>query len=386
LDEEVGRRAVALVAAAWLLAGCSSVLSGTGEPPAKRAPAEPDVVLTRPLVREDGGRPDWCLASNLIAFDRGSRAGVSEVFTIEPDGKHERCLTCSARGLPKGLRGQPSWHPSCAWLVIQVSNRLNRGGRYEQLAWGIHHDLWAVAADGSWAEPLVSSGPLGASLDPHVSRDGTRLVWSVRSPTGRKIPQTAGRRTPGGEDPWQGWHLALAKLEIGRNGHPRLAARIEPVPGIPPGGFREADALVGDTLWFSQGLPGAPTVDDVYRMREGGEAVNLTRSPGIWDQHAVPSPGGQFVAFVSSAPFAWRHPPDLVNTLRLELFALGPGGRRIQLSRLNEQVLGESGGRAVAGEHAWGPDARALALAYAIFSPDGSVSQHIDLVELSGFR
>jgi hypothetical protein len=100
----------------------------------------------------------------------------------------------------------------------------------------------------------------------------------------------------------------------------------------------------------------------------------------------VPSPSGRFVAFVSSAPFGWRHPPDLVNSLRTELFAVGPDGRRIQLSRLNEQVVDESGDRAVAGEYDWGPNASAIVLSYSLFRADGSLSQQLELMELSGFR
>ena len=173
-------------------------------------------------------------------------------------------------GLPKGLRGHPSWHPSCRWLVIQVSNRHAKGGRYEQLAWGIHHDLWAVAADGSWAEPLVSVGPLGASLAPRISRDGTRLAWSVRRPTGRRIPQKTGQRTPGAENPWDGWHLALAKIEIGRGGRPRLGPPVPLFQGAAGGGFYEAEALVGDTLWFSHTSRAAPYVDDVYQVNLHG--------------------------------------------------------------------------------------------------------------------
>jgi hypothetical protein len=385
LEEEVGRRAAAIAAALALLAGCSSPRSGAGEAP-PRPRAEPQVTIIRPLVGENAARPDWCHAKDLIAFDRGGRTGVSEVWTVAPDGKGQRCLTCDARGLAKGLRGHPSWHPSCAWLAVQVSNRHARNGRYEQLAWGIHHDLWAVAADGSWAVPLVQTGRLGGARGPKISRDGTRLLFAARRSTGRRIPQVAGQRTPGAEDPWAGWRLEIASFEPGPDGRPHLAGRPRPVRGAPAGGFVQADALVGDTVWFSYTRAGFPYVDDVYQLREGGDLVNLTRSPGVWDQHAVPSPSGRFVAFVSSAPFGWRHPPDSAARVRLELFALGPGGRRIQLSHLNEHLVEEIGDSAVAGEHAWGPGARAIALAYALVAADGSPSRRIDLIELSGFR
>src|SRR5262245_33457189 len=204
-------RALAAAAAALLAGGCGTSQPAAKPPAAKRAPGEAGVVLQRTIVFDAGGRLDWCHGNDRIAFDRSERTGVSEVYTIDRFGQDESCVTCGARGLPAGLRGSPSWHPSCRWLVIQVANRHAKNGRYEQLAWGIHHDLWAVAADGSWAEPLVTSGALGAALSPQISRDGTRLAWSVRRATGRRIPQKAGQRTPGSENPWEGWHLAVAR-------------------------------------------------------------------------------------------------------------------------------------------------------------------------------
>jgi hypothetical protein len=380
------RRAVSAAALALLAGGCGAPLFGDPAPPAPRAPGEVGVVRERAIVFDAAGRLDWCHANNRIAFDRASRAGQSEIWTIDSFGQDERCLSCDIPGLPKGLRGNPSWHPSCQWLVIQVSNRHNKGGRYEQLAWGIHHDLWAIAADGTWAEPLVSVGSLGASLSPQISRDGARLAWSVRRATGRRIPQKTGQRTPGAENPWDGWHLAWAKLEGGR-GRPRLGAGATLFQGAAGGGRYEADALVGDTLWFSRSGRAAPYVDDVYRVKlTGGAPENLTRSPGVWDERAKPSPGGDLVAFVSSAASDWRHPPDLVNSLRLELFVLARGGKLSRISSLNNVHASEPGARAVAGDHAWGPRGKEIALAYVVFTPDGALTQRIEVVELDGFH
>jgi hypothetical protein len=381
-------RAVAAAALSLLAGGCGAPLFGDPTPPPKRAPGEAGVVLERAIVFDAGGGLDWCHASNRIAFDRSARTGVSEVFTIDPFGQDERCLTCDMSGLPKGLRGSPSWHPSCKWLVIQVANRHAKNGRYEQLAWGIHHDLWAIAADGSWAEPLVATGSLGASLSPQISRDGTKLAWSVRRTTGRRIPQKAGQRTPGAENPWEGWHLAVAKLEVGKPGRPRLGPIAAHLKGAAGGGRFEADALVGDTLWFSRSARAAPYVDDVFRLNlAGGAPENLTRSPGVWDDGAKPSPGGQVFAYVSSAAFDWRHPPDLANSLRLELFVQDRAGKRSRISSLNNALEMEGkDGRALAGDHAWGPRGKEIALAYAVFTTDGMLSRRIDVIELDAFH
>jgi hypothetical protein len=141
-------------------------------------------VVSHRTLTAHGGRVDWCALNNLIAFDRMTGADTSEVFVIRPDGSAERCITCNVPGLPEGIRGQPAWHPSGDFLVIQVQGKFYQGSRYEFVSWGIHNDLWLVAANGQWAQRLIETDYLGASLHPHFSDTGDRLFWSVRKSTG----------------------------------------------------------------------------------------------------------------------------------------------------------------------------------------------------------
>ena len=326
-----------------------------------------------------GGRVDWCAANNLIAFDRVTGTDSSEVFVIRPDGSGERCITCEVPGLPKGVRGQPAWHPSGEYLIIQVQGKFYSGNRFEFVSWGIHNDLWLVAANGKWAQRLIETEYLGASLHPHFSDTGDRLFWTVRESTGKKIRQRLFLKTPGRENPWDGWHLAVANFKRSVSGKAELTRHSGLYRG--EGGFFESHALKSNVIWFSHTRSGRPFVDDVYHARsDGTRRVNITKSPGTWEEHAEPSPGGSLVTFNSSRSFDWKHPPDTAKTLRLELWARRTDtGNIFRLTDLNRQQAGRS--RVLTSDYAWSPSGREIAVYYATFGTDG-VTQKIDILRL----
>ena len=362
-----------------LLLGCMS--QPDPQPQNMSGGATGDLVLSRRTLTTQGGRLDWCASNNLIAFDRMTSASSSEVFIIQPDGKGERCITCNVQGLPKGIRGQPAWHPSGEFLVIQAQGKYYRGSRFEFVSWGIHNDLWLVSADGRWAQSLLEADYLGANLHPHFSDSGDRLFWSVRRSTRTNIRQGRIHRTPGEENPWDGWHLAVADFKRDMAGKAKLTDQISLY--CEEGGFFESHALRDDSIWFSHTKNGRPFVDDIYRAKyDGTQRVNITKSPGTWEEHGEPSPGGSLITFNSSRGFRWENPPDTAGTLRLELWALHSGtGRRFQLTGYNRNVRGL--GRVLTSDYAWGPRGRSVAVYYAIFQ-QGRVTQKIDILLLDG--
>ena len=277
----VERRALTLGLFAVIAVGCLSLketvtLSAAGE-------ESSSIVASRRTLTAHGGRVDWCASNNLIAFDRMISPDNSEVFVIRPDGSGERCVTCNIPYLPNGIRGQPAWHPNGEFLVIQVQGKFYQGSRFEFVSWGIHNDLWLVAANGKWAQRLVEAEYLGASLHPHFSDTGNRLFWSVRASTGKKIRQRLFHKTPGKENPWDGWHLAIADFQRGLSGKAILSNRIDLYRG--EGGFFESHALKEDVIWFSHTKSGRPLVDDIYRARwDGTQRINITKSPGTWEE------------------------------------------------------------------------------------------------------
>lgn len=362
---------------AVILIGCLSH-QGIVEPSAA-GDAFSDIVVSRRTLTAQGGRLDWAASNNLIAFDRMTGADTSEVYVIRPDGSAERCLTCNIPELPKGIRGQPAWHPSGEFLVIQVQGKFYQGSRFEFVSWGIHNDLWLVAANGRWAQRLVEAEYLGASLHPHFSDTGDRLFWSVRESTGKKIRQRLFHKTPGKENPWDGWHLAVADFKIGFSKKATLSNRINLYRG--EGGFFESHALKENVIWFSHTKSGRPLVDDVYRARwDGTQRVNITKSPGTWEEHGEPSPNGWLMTFNSSRGFDWKNPPDTAKTLRLELWARRNSTRKIfRLTNFNNQQA--DNGRVLTSDYAWSPSGREIAVYYATFGRDG-ITQKIDILRL----
>jgi hypothetical protein len=337
------------------------------------------IVVSRRALTAHGGRVDWCASNNLIAFDRMTGTDSSEVFVIRPDGSGERCITCNMPDLPKGIRGQPAWHPSGKFLVIQAQGRFYNGGHFEFVSWGIHNDLWLIAADGKWAQRLIETEYLGASLHPHFSDAGDRLFWTVRESTGKKIRQRLFLKTPGKENPWDGWYLAVAAFKRDVSGKAKLINRIDLYRG--EGGFFESHALRSGVIWFSHTKNGRPLVDDIYRARRDGTGrVNITKSPTTWEEHGEPSPTGALVTFNSSRGFDWKNPPDTAKTLRLELWARNTRtGNIFRLTDFNKQLANRE--RVLTSDYAWSPSGREIAVYYATFGL-GSVTQKIDILRL----
>lgn len=338
-----------------------------------------NIVVSRRTLTAQGGRVDWCAANNLIAFDRMTGTDSSEVFAIRPDGSEERCITCNVPGLPKGIRGQPAWHPGGEYLVIQVQGKFYKGSRFEFVSWGIHNDLWLVAANGKWAQRLIETEYLGGSLHPHFSDTGDRLFWTVRESTSKKIRQRLFHKTPGRENPWDGWHLSIANFKRDFSGKAKLSNRIDLYRG--EGGFFESHALKSGVIWFSHTKRGRPYVDDIYHaLWDGTRRVNITQSPATWEEHGEPSPGGSLVTFNSSRSFDWKHPPDSARTLRLELWARRTStGNIFRLTDFNQSPSGRA--RVLTSDYAWSPSGREVAVYYATFGQDG-VTQKIDILRL----
>jgi hypothetical protein len=124
---------------------------------------------------------------------------------------------------------------------------------------------------------------------------------------------------------------------------------------------------------------GSPVVSHRTLTAHGGR-VNITKSPGTWEEHAEPSPGAFLVTFNSSRSFDWRNPPDTAKTLRLELWARQVStGNVFRLTDFNRQL--EDRGRVLTSDYAWSPSGREIAVYYAIFGR-GSITQKIDILRL----
>jgi len=353
-------------------------------------PAVPVVSIT-PLRPGGGGRLDWC-ANDRIVYDTVAVGGVWSVHTMDPDGSNDTCLTCgSVPGLPANtIVGQPAWHPSCEWIVLQVkSTTLSDGAilpRYFGPGWGVHSDLYLLKADASIAYPLVTLATARtASLHPQFSADGNYLYWAVRDPLAVASDLTELTSA------WRGWYISIAQIDVDAT-TPALGARVDFYRTSPASarGFYETHALRGPTMWMSRTLDGARVVDEGFSADVSTPSVmtNWTQSPGTWEEHTMPSPTGALVTYNSSQPSSWHNPPDAdFDELPLELWAMVVAtGERVQLTHFNDELTPTEvagGVRATTADYAWAPDGRQIGLYSVKHTPAGQiVHQRIDLITL----
>lgn len=294
-------------------------------------------------ITDEGGRIAWYHGSvhNLIAYDAITGSFLSrdtDVFTMNPDGSGRFCVTCDS-DVPEGFIGQPAWHPNGEYLLVQAENQYSDHGLYNHPAWGINQDLWVVKRDGTGARRIWMSEENHGALHSHFNKDGTKIIFSERIPTGQSVPGLA-RISPGGENPWNGWQIHIADFNSSTmtlSNHRTLK---------PNGnGMYETHGFIDDgRILYSYTRNGLPYVDDVYTANADGSNVqNLINSPTTWEEHGSFSPTGSgAMVFISSRAYpSWQAPEDRASTLRTELFMRTPGGEVIQLTQMNETLEGK---------------------------------------------
>jgi Tol biopolymer transport system component len=142
----------------------------------------------QPLL-EGGYLTRWNFSANRVAYMQPNAEGYYRVFTMQPDGSDRRAITAEAGLLPTRHQGMPYWHPSGRYLVLAAQKQEWRSPRmfgnpdYEAVpGFGLHDDLWLVAADGTRAWRLTNDPNTRTQgiLMPVFSPDGRHLAWSER--------------------------------------------------------------------------------------------------------------------------------------------------------------------------------------------------------------
>jgi len=286
---------------------------------------------------DKGGRVAWYKGSShdLIAYDAiaDNKTKNTEIYIIRPDGTGKQCVTCNS-SVPKGFVGQPEWHPGGNLIIFQAENTNSKHGIYNHISFGIDNDLWLINKDGTNAVKIWSSPPLHAALHPHFNESGTQLIFAERIPTGKSNPSWA-KLTPGGENPWDGWQIHIADVDLTKSGTAILSNhRIIQPSGS---GFYETHNFHGNNIVYSHTSNGEAYVDDVYEVDESGLGPkNLTNSPTTWEEHGIYSSSGKSMAFISSrADSSWIAPESKAATLKTELFLKNSSGIA-QLTQFNK--------------------------------------------------
>lgn len=342
--------------------------------PSTPGPDAADACAVQSLTRIGpvGGGLDWSRSgSNRLLISKYDEHQVKQLYTINPDGSDERCLSCKQvpGGPPVDVhKGIAHWHPSGEYIFTQVEMSDHPSVRSQtDPGSGRFNDVWATTADGSqwWQLTDYSGDRQSAVLFPIPSHDGSKLAWSQRlAAPKRPFAALAGlvaKRPPA--DLWGQWQINVADLEIGADG-PRLLNTRSYTPGN--AFFYETQAWSPDDsqLYFTSNidLPSVYTLNDWVMDLDTQELTAVTKSSAQWNEQMSISPDGQKILLMSSRCCQWD--PNDWKTLRAELYLKDlDGSDLVQLTHFNSPGYPESTDvQSVVSDNVWSPDGRQAAL------------------------
>ena len=359
------------------------------------------------IIEDSGGRVDWLQLQNdegdleldLIAFDKKGEDGYSDVYTMNPDGSNQNCLTCDKEEFQGRHVGNPDWHPSGDYIVFiaeaQGHPAYAFGREYFvyylddietiedleehqlQLAdsfgsrpgWGYYCNLWAITPDGQEYWKLThnqyeETDPMRAVLHQHFSHDGRKLTWAVR----------LGEGAPYGD--WGEWAIKVADFDDS-SGRPELKnERLYDQLGAQEYSFYETHDFINSPLipladkavtkprmgiddkkihedgkiLFSGNLGiGDGYADKTERHKEcyldiysyNGEVINLTNTFDEWEEHAHYTPSGDKINYMSSEGLMEGvvFPPDWWTVLKTNFWMMKiDGSEKIELTYFNKRT------------------------------------------------
>ena len=338
----------------WLLLIVGGVLAAAQHAPSVlAAPGDSAVrgpeVEVIPLV-EEGGRPDWSHALNVIAYDRLGADGYYDVHLITPDGLLGPCMTCNHPNLPNKNIGNPAWHPNGQFLVIQVEKAVHDGTAASATpGLGINNDIWLLGRDGSTVMQVTDVAEGMGVLHPHFSRDGRRLVWAERVAEG---PNPSGI-----------WVIRVLSFEDTESLDVRSASVTTYMPMGPAlyetHGFSPDGSKIVFTAHDVIYQPNHSWLDIYTLELDTGALQRLTFSPYGWDEHAHYTLDGQHMTWISSRDCnCFALPPDNIST---ELYLMNADGTgKLKLTALNDPLPPDAP-RDIAADHS-GPSGTSLVL------------------------
>lgn len=333
------------------------------------------------LVGDGGRRVDWCQKNDSIVFSKSGEDGYADLYTMNPDGSNQISLTSGKAGIPQLSNDQPRWHPSGEYIVFEAQDPdlkvpllvkpmeryLTQGGA------GFNNNLWVVTKDGEKFYQLTHIGSREASLHPHFSHDGKKLLWAARELQGRRD----GR-----------WMLKLADFLVDDSG-PHLANIKNFSPLNEKEAFYESHGFFPDDTKIIFSASRTKIFDmDIYTLDPvTSQLTNLTNTPGEWDEHSVFSPSGKKVIWISSHGYDFSPVANWGATLKTDHWLMNPDGSgKTKLTCFNDPdndaAFSEyKGKRVIVADTCWNGDGNKLAASMAIFQ-DGKQETRIVLMEL----
>ncbi len=274
-----------------------------------------------------------------IAFDRKGSDGYSDVWIMDADGSHQRCLTCDHFEISKN-NGNPAFHPSGKFLVFTAENPhapdLAQGKFSKYLTSPdicINNDVWLINLDDLSLTPLTYVKDKHGCLQPHFSYDGTKLVWSeIINPRFERMGI---------------WAIKIAdfSFEDGR-------AKMSHIQTFRPKGLQLYETYGfspdGEAIVFSGISRGKYYYDmEIYSLGLKTNRLLKLTDNDAWDEHAHFTPDGRYIVWVSSRDIPqFKQARTFLDTLKnppkLDFWIMNTdGSQQRRLSYFNDTLAVE---------------------------------------------
>jgi hypothetical protein len=307
------------------------------------------------LVEQRGGRVDWG-ANNLIAYDSPDESNHFQTWVMKPDGSDTHCLSNQNQQLAQIDNGNPAWHPSGNYLVIEASDMAappmatkapDRFKRVTSPGVGFDNDLWLLSPQGTLASQLTHLEMRQGVLHPHFAHHHNLLLWSEMESV---APQK--------------WVMKLAKFAVGDNG-PELSdvKTLDPLGNA----FYETHCFSPDDssiLFSTTKEPGDFQHMNIVRMDLASGHTEMLTDPSAeqWNEHAQYSPDGSKIIWVSSMGIEQDLSTANKGAVKTDLWMMNADGSdKHRLTYFNEPGAPEyRPSKNIASDLSWSPDGKAI--------------------------
>ena len=292
-----------------LTAGCGSHASDASNDDDH---PDPYSLKTMTKIADNGGRGGFSPDGGRIAFDRKEpTTGYYGLWIMNADGSAQRPLMASRpAGFPTRHGGNPAWHPSGDWLLVNAQKQVHPGAGtsiFDAVAEpgiGFNNDLWIVSSDGTeayrlWENPTPASvlAPQPGLYNARFDHSGTRVAWT--------------HIYNGAEGAWGDFAIRVADFTL------------EPEPHLVTGSLHEYDPVAACNFKEVHGWSPDDTrlvVSGNWRLQHEydqdiglldlstGEIDDLTPAPGdVWTEAATIHPAGEKIVYMSSEGYPLQY-------------------------------------------------------------------------------
>jgi uncharacterized protein (TIGR03437 family) len=279
------------------------------------------------VLSNNAERLSWSRALNVIAYDSQNAKGYYDVWSMNPDGSNNKCLTCSTTVLPPLNKGNPCWTPDGKFIAFEVQQNPSLGAvgdAEDRPGSGWNNDVWIMDAAGQNFYRITNVPAVtGGVIYPRFNWEGNKLVW--------------GQRLDPNPAPYGTWELAIGTFSVSSSGVPSVTNIQYYTPGAQKLYYEPHGFSLDDTTLFFMGDLQAGTSQfgmDIYSFNlETQVLTDLTNTPNQWEEFPRPMPTTpNTLMYMSTAGTAWTD-----THFECDLWTMNyDGTNKVQLTFFND--------------------------------------------------